>query len=213
LYDKLPAWAKPPQFFQIEARASGSPTRDQLRLMMQTLLAERFQLSFHREMRPLAVYSISLAKPGKLGPQLKSHPADKSCGNNPGSAAIPAPAKPADAPYYCGMVNWSADGQRHIQLVDVTMPELATILASQTALASGAQSPHSGFDNTGLAGRFDAQLDFTPEAGSASGKDDAAGTDIFEALKEQLGLRFTEAKAPVEVIVIDRLEKPADAQP
>jgi uncharacterized protein (TIGR03435 family) len=72
---QLPGWVKTTSY-DIEARASGSPTKDDLRLMMQSLLEERFHLVIHRETREAPAYAMVLAKPGALGPRIKPHPAD-----------------------------------------------------------------------------------------------------------------------------------------
>jgi uncharacterized protein (TIGR03435 family) len=57
-------------FYEIEARAEGNPTKDQMRLMMQALLADRFKLAVHFETREAPVFALILAKPGKTGPKL-----------------------------------------------------------------------------------------------------------------------------------------------
>src|SRR5262249_43050386 len=66
-------------------------------------------------------------------------------------------------------------------------------------------------DKTGLTGVFDIHLAFTPDLGSAA--DPAASSDlgpsVFTALQEQLGLKLESAKAPVSMLVIDRVEKPS----
>src|ERR1700733_4850663 len=72
---QLPGWVKTTNY-DIEARASGSPTKDDMRLMMQSLLEERFHLVIHRETREAPAYALGLAKPGTLGPRIKPHPAD-----------------------------------------------------------------------------------------------------------------------------------------
>src|SRR4051812_49311153 len=66
-----PDWVRT-QFYDIQARAQGNPTKDQMRLMMQSLLADRFRLSVHYEKRRLPVSALVLSKEGKTGPQLKS---------------------------------------------------------------------------------------------------------------------------------------------
>ena len=66
-------------------------------------------------------------------------------------------------------------------------------------------------DKTGIAAEFDFQLTFTP--GASTAPPDAAadpGPDIFAAMQEQLGLKLESAKGPVEVLVIDRVEKPSE---
>src|SRR5579871_6283226 len=64
----LPLWVTRDSF-EIEAKAEGNPTKDQFRLMLQSLLAERFQLAIHREQREVPLFALVLAKPGKLGPK------------------------------------------------------------------------------------------------------------------------------------------------
>ncbi len=72
-------------------------------------------------------------------------------------------------------------------------------------------------DQTGFTGPFDAQLSFTPDealalirgTGPAPRPEDAAAGTIFPALQEQLGLKLEATMAPVEVLVIDHVERPA----
>src|SRR3984957_9616263 len=73
--DRLPDWARTSRF-DIQARAQSNPTKEEMRLMMQSLLIERFHMKVHHEMREVPVYALILAKPGKMGPNLKPHPSD-----------------------------------------------------------------------------------------------------------------------------------------
>ncbi len=73
ILDQLPEWAKTERFY-VDARAEGSPSKDEVRLMMQTLLAERFKLALHTETRRLPAYLLELDKPGTLGAKLKPQP-------------------------------------------------------------------------------------------------------------------------------------------
>ena len=84
---QLPKWANNNRY-DINARTSSNPTKDQFRLMMQSLLADRFKLAVHYETRQLPVYTLVLDNAGKLGPQLKPHPEDSPC---------PTLAPPADS--------------------------------------------------------------------------------------------------------------------
>ena len=59
--------------FDIQARADGNPTKDQMRLMVQALLADRFKLAIHYETRELPVFALVLSKSGKTGPKLRPH--------------------------------------------------------------------------------------------------------------------------------------------
>jgi hypothetical protein len=66
LDEQLPKWAFTDRF-DIEARKEGNPTKDQMRLMMRSLLADRFRLAAHHEIRQLPVYALLVDQPGKLG--------------------------------------------------------------------------------------------------------------------------------------------------
>ena len=83
---QLPKWVNTKRY-DIVARAPGNPTKDQFRLMMQSLLANRFGLSSHFKKRELPVFDLVLGKPGRLGPQLRLHPSGTDCSGE--SVAIP----------------------------------------------------------------------------------------------------------------------------
>jgi uncharacterized protein (TIGR03435 family) len=205
----LPAWAKYPHFFTIEARAPGSPTRDQLRLMMQSLLADRFQLAVHREMQVHDLYAFSLVNPGKPGLQLQPHPAGKPCIDNPEQINIIDTPPPEDSPRSCGPIYWRDQGVVHLRLTNMSMADIAEFLAGTgTTLAGDALTTLSGIDATGLTGRFDLDLQFVPELNGQT-TSDVAGPNFTEALRKQLGLKLSERKGPVEVLVIDHIEKPS----
>ncbi len=74
----LPRWVATERF-DIEARGAGNPTKDQMRQMMQSLLAERFQLKAHVETQQAPLYELALVKPGKLGPKLRRHAEGPPC--------------------------------------------------------------------------------------------------------------------------------------
>jgi uncharacterized protein (TIGR03435 family) len=75
---RVPDWVQKDRY-DIEARAPGPSTKDQMRLMMQRLQAERFKLKVHWETRQVPVFALKLDKPGTLGPQLEPHPASDDC--------------------------------------------------------------------------------------------------------------------------------------
>ena len=82
LDEQLPKWAFTDRF-DIEARKEGNPTKDQMRLMMRSLLADRFRLAAHHEIRQLPVYALLVDQPGKLGPLLQKHPDEVPCPDTP----------------------------------------------------------------------------------------------------------------------------------
>jgi hypothetical protein len=92
----LPKWVST-DVFEIQARAPGNPTKDQMRLMVQALLAERFQLAVHFETHETPVLAMTLAKPGKTGPGLRPHAEGPSCD---------APPSPNMYPPVCGIMGW-----------------------------------------------------------------------------------------------------------
>jgi uncharacterized protein (TIGR03435 family) len=209
IWDNLPEWAKT-QFYSVEARSEAPPTRDQLRLMVQALLADRFKLAIHREMQQLDEYALVLDKPGNLGPQLHAHPADEPCANDPNtSTMIEAPAKGSETPRWCGMKDWPVDGQEHVRMTDVTMAQAANYLSAMS-MAGGNRTPHSGLDGTGLKGRFDLDIQFMVEVNGPGSNPEGSGPTFSSALKNQLGLKLVERKGPVEIVVIDHLEKPSE---
>jgi hypothetical protein len=92
----LPGWVSSDRY-EIEAEAPGNPTKDQMRLMMQSLLADRFKLAVHFETRQGKIMALTLAKPGKTGPNLRAHEEGPPCdtpiplpmsGPNPGHPAV-----------------------------------------------------------------------------------------------------------------------------
>jgi uncharacterized protein (TIGR03435 family) len=211
LSQHLPAWARTDDYV-IEARAIGSPTRDQTRLMMQSLLADRFHLALHVESHPLPVYALLLDKPGKPGPQLQPHPANTPCPvPSPDSPNSP-PAKPAPnspPPPICGMSTWRVGSLRHIRMINVTMEQIAGLLDGAVTIL-GDMGQRTLVDQTGFTGRYDLNLEFLPERiGSSSSDADAFGPSVVEALKSQLGLRLVKQTAPVNVYVVDHIERPS----
>src|SRR5262249_12152676 len=75
---KAPQWLRTDSY-DIEAKAQGDPTKDQMRLMMQSLLADRFKLAVHFETKELPVLALMHVKTGKLGPKLLPHSQGPPC--------------------------------------------------------------------------------------------------------------------------------------
>src|SRR5260370_566691 len=88
---QLPKWATTDRY-DIQAKAEGNPTKDQMRLMMQALLADKFKLVVHYETRQVPVLVLVMDQPGKLGPLLQQHPDDAPCPTTP---MVPSPAPTA----------------------------------------------------------------------------------------------------------------------
>jgi uncharacterized protein (TIGR03435 family) len=196
----------PPWFdslrYDIEAKSDPPPKESEVPVMLQQLLADRFQLVFHRETRELPVYALVLArKDGKPGPGMVE--------SKEGSCTPPDPAKPSEASGKpdCGQ-GWG--NARMLRSSSVQMDYLATSLSRLLRTKV--------IDQTGLTGKYDLKLDWTPDERIAfSLPPDAAKAaaesglpDLFGALPQQLGLKLESRKEPVEVLVIDRAEKPSE---
>jgi uncharacterized protein (TIGR03435 family) len=170
-----PAWMDSDRF-DINAKAEGetAPSKEQLRQMLQRLLADRFHLQFHREKRQRPAYTLMLAK---SGPKLKeSRAADSSMSLRSGAVQT-------------------------LELSKATMEQFAAQLSN-----SGLDNPV--VDRTGLKGVYDIKLTWTPEYGGTPSSDPQTVT-IFAALQDQLGLKLEPQQAPVEILVLDRVEKPS----
>lgn len=200
LAPQLPNWATTERF-DIQARAQGNPTKDEMRLMMRALLAERFKLAIHNESREAPVLAFVLAKPGKLGPDLQAHPKDAPCSTTPDpSASTPNPS--AKLPVLCNglypMPPRSA-GQLRFAGRNVTLTFIADTLSARTN--TGRQL----IDATGLTGTFDFSLEFMLDANAHP---DAPGVSFEEALRDQLGIKLQAQKGQISVMKIDHVERP-----
>jgi bla regulator protein blaR1 len=208
-----PAWITSDRF-DINAKAEGAPSPEQMNLMLRTLLAERFKLVVRHEQREMPIYTLVKAREdGQLGPALKPSAAD--CGA-PGRGRGPAPAGPgaggAPALPLAGCRTMIAPGR--VEVGGQPISQLATLLSNQVG--------RSIIDKTGLTGRYDLQLSFLPDAGrgapigppppgaTALPPIDPDAPSIFTALQEQLGLKLESGRGPVDVIVIESVEPPTE---
>jgi uncharacterized protein (TIGR03435 family) len=206
----VPEWVKGDRY-DIEARTPQPATKDQMRLMMQSLLAERFNLQVHMEPREVPIFALVLSKPGTLGPQLKPHPESNNCSatafpDDSGKGATPAQSLSA-LPIPCGQISRlppSAPGAHRFGGRNVTLPMLSTSMPAQTGMATVTRPV---VDETGLTGGYDFWMDWTPEYTGEANSVETGGT-FREALKNQLGLKLEPTKGPVRVLVIDHVEQP-----
>ena len=176
------------QKYDITAKpdTDGTPSVKQLKSMLKKLLAERFQLAFHHDKKELSVYALTVAKGG---PKL-----NKSEGDPNGLPGL----------FFAGRMVLNV---RNAALMDFTGLMQATVLDRPVV------------DQTGLAGRWDFTLKWTPDETQFGGQipgppapTDAADAppDLFTAIQQQLGLKFEPAKTAVDVLVIDKAEKPSE---
>ena len=217
---QLPKWATAERF-DIETHRAGHVSKDQKRLMMQSLLADRFKLAVHFETQQFPVFALVLLNSGKSGPQLQPHPENASC---------PAPPVPSDQladgfPAICGGIfglQARTGGHVHMGARNVAMAQIANALTQEN---TGVDRPI--LDRTGLTGEYDFAIEFTPqtepnytidnsgyltETGSNHASDYIrryGGPPFLEALRDQLGLELEPTTGPVDVLVIDHIEEPS----
>jgi len=206
---ELPKWAQTDRW-DIDARAEGNPTKDQYRLMMQALLADRFRLALHYETKQVSVLALVVDKPGKLGPQIQQHPADVPCPTTVPGASAPGTVETVAGgfPAPCGtVIAWpsSAQGRFNAGARGISMTMVAGTFSSQPVL----NLDKPVVDRTGLSGNFDFVMEFSPEVPpGAQFQSDPTGPTFLEALKEQLGLKLENQTGPISSIVVDHIEQP-----
>ncbi len=208
---RLPKWVDT-DIFEIDAKAAGDPTKDQMRLMMQSLLAERFHLVVHFETQEIPVFTLTLIKPGTWGPKLIRHADGPSCDvSGPQNRATGMP-DPTAAVFPPGCEAMSVPGKNG-RIVQGSRNTTMALLAEFLARFGGNGRPV--VDRTGITGRIDYRFEWTPE----SNRPGTPGVDVepdpnpvtfMEALREQLGLKLQSAKAPLRILVIDHIERPSE---
>ena len=180
-------------------------TKEQFRMMLQNLLAERFKLQIHREQKTISLYSLTV---GKNGAKLKKPEADPISDAD----ADPKPRQPMQkdkdgypnfAPNVTmmGMISDGGKTRGPLQAHNEPVEWLVKMLSGQMG------APVT--DDTGLKDKYDYAMTWIPEApGSIPAENqDIGGPSLMNALQEQLGLKLTARKGPVEFIVIDRAER------
>ena len=202
---QMPKWAITNRY-DIQGRAAGNPAKDQYRLMMQALLADRFKLIFHVVTKQSPVLAIVPDNPRKLGPQLQRHTDKVPC-----PTGMPAAGNPASIagvfPLQCGaLVGLPATerGRVHIGGRDVPITILTDLVVGKRLMSSDKPI----VDDTGL-GKVDFAIEFAPDVPSDTGVGaDSDGPTFLDALKDQLGLKLTPETRDVSTFVIDHIEEP-----
>jgi uncharacterized protein (TIGR03435 family) len=212
LADHVPDWVTT-EGFDITARIEGTPSEAQLRLMMRSLLEDRFKLAIRNQNREVPVLALVLARPGTTGPHLLPHSSDQPCPKTAPSAEATETVA-GGFPVACHgivMLPSSAPGRDRLGARDVTLSFIADAFSGSAVANLG--SPV--IDRTGLTGTFDFTLECTPELNGALPPDetfrpDQSGPTFREALQEQLGLKLESQKTNIEVFVIDHVERPSE---
>jgi uncharacterized protein (TIGR03435 family) len=204
-----PAWMDSTRY-DIVAKPAGNPTRSEMYgPLLQTLLEERFGLRVHRETKDGTVYLLAVAK---NGPKLRASK-EGTCV----IADINHPPEAGNALTVCGKAKISSGGP--VVTVDVSGATIAD-LCSQLGMVMDREV----IDKTGIAGQFDihlevARADLQPkfvagrtieQPGQLTADDKDDGPSISTALQQQLGLKLETGRGPVQVLVVDHIERPAD---
>ena len=176
------------EVFDIVAGTPGEkrPTLDEQMAMLRKLLADRFQLTFHREEKELSVYSLTVAK---------------------GGAKLKESVGPPDAlPELVNVVY-----PDHVKL-----PARNTTIAQFVSMMQRAVLDLPIVDGTSLQGRYDFDLEWAPDESQFGGQlrrattNDESKPDLYAAMREQLGLRLQAGRGPVSTIVVDRVKRPSE---
>jgi uncharacterized protein (TIGR03435 family) len=164
-----------------------------MRLMLRTLLKDRFALALHHDIRELPIYELTVAKGGFKLPPLKPGDCIKYDPENP-----PSPGHKSSE--FCGNLS---NGRGAFDGASASMADMATMFSYTLG--------RTVVDKTGIEGTFRVHLTFAPdEVAGGTPAADEAGPSFFTALQEQLGLKLESAKGPVDVLVIDHVEKPTE---
>ncbi len=203
-----PSWFDSARY-DISAKAETAPKEGELPLLLQSLLADRFQLVVERGTKELPIYALVMArKDGKFGPGLTEA---KEGGCTPfDPAKPPPPPQPGQPPELrCGNMMMQP---RALHAVSIPIANLIPMLSRFLG--------RSIVDKTGLTGKYDINLEWTPDETQLAQLQlppdvklppfDPNGPSIFTAVQEQLGLKLESQKGPVEIFVVTRAEKPSE---
>lgn len=229
--------------FDVQAKYPPDTPKETQNIMLQALLAERFALKMHKENKELPVYNLIV---GKNGPKLKkaedspmtamsdgpgpgapgninvtagARGGGASGGASGGTFRVGGPGGPGGPPMGgrgMTMMRMEGPGKMHITSKGTTVAALSDMLARQVGKPV--------FDQTGITGNYDVELEFKPEEGGAGGMmrgmpmmaprpdggpapDAVEAPSIFTAIQDQLGLKLEAKKGPVETIVVDSANK------
>jgi len=171
--------------YDVLAKAERPIKAGELRQMLQALLADRFRLRVRRETREVPVFALTLAKGGPKLRHSDQSEADAAARRTPAAAG------------------GTESGRGRYIFKNESMADFAWALTRMAGI-----SDRVVVDQTALNGRYDFELAFERE--DAAGGDGSQGPSIFAAVQERLGLRLVPSKAPVEFIIVDRVEKPSE---
>jgi len=202
-----PSWLTTDRF-EIIAKTDSTRTNDEMRAMVRALLSERFQLSLHFEMREMPVYFLVRARDdGKLGPGLRIPEVDCDKYRAAKARGEPLPQVPVRAadrlPCTATIMNsrLSSTGRgTRITAGGTTISGITSLIALLVS--------RPVVDQSGLTQPFDIEVEFSIRPLSADPSVALDLPSIFDAMQAELGLKLQSGRAPVNVLVIDRVERP-----
>jgi uncharacterized protein (TIGR03435 family) len=175
------------KILDMDAEALKKLTPEQRRAMLQQLLVDRFQLKVHLQSEVLPIYEMVVAKGG---PKI-------------------TPVEPAGPDPDADKHKEFKDMGRGSMMINNTALTAHDVPLENLAYSLSGKLGRTVVDKTGLKGKYDLSLTWSPDDGSASSSDSSAPS-LFTALQEQLGLRLQPAKGPVDTLVVDRIEMPSE---
>jgi uncharacterized protein (TIGR03435 family) len=212
---QLPKWAQTP--FRLVARAGDHPTKDGLRSMMRSLLAERFGLKVHTETQQQVAWVLVKTSGGRnRASQLKPHTGEPVCGIVPREPKQPVKPQAGQPLPYCGTLLVREAEGTHLRIMDYTMPQIAGEL-SMISVSQEGMPDLPAVDGTQMTGKFDLDLHYASRrasnavsitAGAPAEQATDAGPDFLQALNAQAGLEFKKKTVPVEILVVDHVNEP-----
>jgi uncharacterized protein (TIGR03435 family) len=212
-----PGWLESERY-DIEAKVPPGSTRPQFILMLQNLLADRFKLALHKDTKEFSVYELTVAKDG---PKLKPSPPDPDFkppaeGTRAGTGGLDKDGFPILLPGERQGGRFG-NGVVHSTFRMYTMSDFAKDLEALINMANGDSpfAPVHVIDRTGLTAQYDFKLESAGEvvlpnnraAQGTPADPGSAAPSLFTALEKQLGLKLEHSKQPLDIIVIDRVEK------
>jgi uncharacterized protein (TIGR03435 family) len=212
-----PDWTNDSRF-DVVAKVPKGATREEVRVMLQNLLADRFGMKVHHEQKEMQAFALLAAKGGvKLKSSIEAAPNSDSA--PPGPLKMDRNGFPVLPPGSQGTIIETVNGQMHLTAMQRSLADICNFLGNQLSKPV--------IDQTGLTGKYDFNLQFapdtmagpgrgltplqTPSAGGEPGGSAAASNDpaptLIGAVQEQLGLKLEAKKLPVDIVVIDHIEK------
>ena len=210
-----PGWIAEERY-DIRATVPPGATKDDLKVMYQHLLEERFKLALHHITKDFPVYELTIAKGGS---KLKENTDPDLQPSRPGDPRLPPDRDgfPQFPPGKAGMASELVNGLNRTSARGMALSSLLFQVGAQLGTITGQNTYAPGriVDNTGLTGKYDFKLEFAGGIGigmalslpASADASEPSGPSLIEAMEKQLGLKLTKTTGHLDVLVIDHAEK------